>query len=64
MHMTYNRSTFRDYLLSRKEVTIALGETLIAARQGTTLLIHNRQIVLLRNALYVLGLSNSLVLVL
>ena len=60
-HMMHNRSAFRDYLPYSKEVTIASGETLTAARQGTTLLKHDRQIVLLRNALHVLGLSNSLV---
>ena len=61
MHMTHNRSAFRDYLPYSKEVTVASGETLIAARQGTALLKHDRQTVLLCNALHVLGLSNSLV---
>ena len=63
IYITYDRSAFRDYIPYSKEVTIALEETLIATRQGTTLLKHDRQIVLLCNALYVLGLSNSLVLV-
>ena len=64
IYMTHDRSAFRDYVPYSKEVTIALEETLIAARQGTALLKHDRQTVLLRNALHVLGLSNSLVLVL
>ena len=61
--MTQDRSAFRDYVPYSKEVTIASGETLTAARQGTALLKHDRQIVLLYNALHVLGLSNSLILV-